>query len=450
MNHPHHGSLLIVQCFNEHVNDIILRLPHLATHHHVTHIQISPVQQHCVHIWGQPWYRVYQPSGLTIGNSLGSRNDIQRLIERAREHNISIVVDIVLHHRCYCPFCNFSGAWGAFSKNVRRYWQRGDHSHHDDVSRLSLSFYDSHDPRYNFNGWGWRQDVTLRSTLDAHAQFLRDLVEMGVGGFRFDAIKHIPASYIEMLLHTSQLHNNHNNNSNHLLIYGEALDGDASVCSEYLIGGDHHHDGAAAAGMMKVFDFPQTFSMMDALRPGGDIRPCMEKEALPWQRIISVADCHDSILGDSYKFGDRKDGILAISLLLARGRGIPLVYFTFIDDPTVSAAIRFYHLAHGCDFSVDHDHSTPTLLVLRRGDRGLVICNKAGEWYETGGANMSFINSSSRGIRGGTYTELRYGFHVDLHDGDDGRVHIHRWGDEEGSKTMKIGPRDILFLWRNQ
>lgn len=47
----------------------------------VTHLLVSPVQQHCVNI--NPWYRLYQPTGSTTpGNTLGNYHEFQSLIVR--------------------------------------------------------------------------------------------------------------------------------------------------------------------------------------------------------------------------------------------------------------------------------------------------------------------------------------------------------------------------------
>jgi hypothetical protein len=70
---------VIVQLFNIKWKDICHILPSLAKKG-VTHIQLSPVQKHCIHFFNSIWYRLYQPTGKKIGNSLGDEKDLQELV----------------------------------------------------------------------------------------------------------------------------------------------------------------------------------------------------------------------------------------------------------------------------------------------------------------------------------------------------------------------------------
>lgn len=79
--------------------------------------------------------------------------------------------------------------------------------------------------------WGPRQKVELDSILSNHARLIASLIDAGVAGFRFDACKHIPPTYFDALFNATGISNGHGNGD--MLIYGEALDGDPAVLSEY-------------------------------------------------------------------------------------------------------------------------------------------------------------------------------------------------------------------------
>lgn len=123
------------------------------------------------------------------------------------------------------------------------------------------------------------------------------------------------------------------------LWYGEILDGDKTVCEEYI----HAVPG------MKATDFPLTFRLREIFGLHGDIRRACEP-SLSWESSICLADCHDSILGDSYKFDHKDDGILAASFLLARGYGTPLLWHEFLVDSRITAGLKFLHASAGLPF----------------------------------------------------------------------------------------------------
>jgi hypothetical protein len=136
------------------------------------------------------------------------------------------------------------------------------------------------------------------------------------------------------------------------LWYCEILDGSVDVCREYI----NEVPG------MKATDFPLTFRLLQAFGLHGDIRRAADKDFLSWEHSICIADCHDSILGDSYAFGVREDGILAAAFLLGRGYGIPLIWHEFLTDARIKAGLEFTHEVFGSDFAL-HEASSETLFV---------------------------------------------------------------------------------------
>jgi len=77
-------------------------------------------------------------------------------------------------------------------------------------------------------------------------------------------------------------------------------------------------------------------------------------------QAVRLADCHDSMLGNSYKFSDRTDGILALSILLARGEGHVLAWHEMIKERGILAAIAFHHKMEGRPWHLRSQDSTST------------------------------------------------------------------------------------------
>eukprot|EP01105_Mastigella_eilhardi_P011592 TRINITY_DN2667_c0_g1_i1.p1 TRINITY_DN2667_c0_g1~~TRINITY_DN2667_c0_g1_i1.p1 ORF type:complete len:411 (+),score=117.69 TRINITY_DN2667_c0_g1_i1:147-1379(+) len=375
-----------------------------------THVQLSPVQPHCAHVRG--WTRLYQPTGEpAVGNSLGGESDLVALIEALHAAGMGLVVDVVLHHTCGCPLCSAapmrSLQWAADAACAWAacLW-----------TGPGAKVYE----RFNMKDWGPRQQVDVGPVLALHTVLLRKLLSLGADGFRFDACKHIPPPYFTRLFEAVGIRDGKDSRTGReLLIYGEALDGDPRVLNEY-------------TGLMHMLDFPLTFTMAGALAPGGDVRQ-MARDTISQWRAVPLADCHDSVLGSSYRFGDDTDAVLAACFLLARGAGVPLVYGGRAEDHRVRAALQFFQLLAGEGFCIRAD-STRTLLLLTRGSRGLCVLNKAGEWACVDAFTM-------HGMRDGVWRELVCGFDVRVRGG-----WVEEWGAGSGHGGMRVGPRSLLLL----
>lgn len=96
---------------------------------------------------------------------------------------------------------------------------------------------------------------------------------------------------------------------------------------------------------------------------------------------------------------DPQDEHLAHAFILGRDGGVPLIYSDHDESPheadrgrwrdawrrpDLAAMVRFHNEAHGLPMVVLH--ASDTLLVFRRGERGIVAINKAGfgQWAEFG------------------------------------------------------------------
>jgi len=130
------------------------------------------------------WWSSYQPLGFRIGNMFGSREDLKRLCERAREYNLDIIVDVVLNH-----MANKSGEEPLLP--------------HESVDKELLSEDIFWKPRIQIKDGDNRFEATTyliglpgldlsnKDVQNMIFKYLDDLKECGVKGLRFDAAKHI-------------------------------------------------------------------------------------------------------------------------------------------------------------------------------------------------------------------------------------------------------------------
>ena len=84
----------ILHLFNTPVNKIDDHML-LAISHEYTHIMISPIQ---FSVDKDDWWFRYQPLDYTIGGPIGSYDDVKSFLERARNHNIYVILDVIFNH----------------------------------------------------------------------------------------------------------------------------------------------------------------------------------------------------------------------------------------------------------------------------------------------------------------------------------------------------------------
>lgn len=155
-----------------------------------TAIQTSPIQQAKQATKGYPsndWWVYYQPMGFHIDNTgssaLGTKAEFKSMCDAAHKHGIKVIVDVVANHLGDNGGNNLSPSIIPDLKNDKSCW---------------------HDISKNTNNYNNRYDVTQYcmaglpdlNTANKKVQnyvlnFLKECVDAGADGFRFDAVKHI-------------------------------------------------------------------------------------------------------------------------------------------------------------------------------------------------------------------------------------------------------------------
>lgn len=145
-------------------------------------IQISPVQP-CKE--GNEWWTVYQPKSFNIGNKYGSKEELIKLCIKANELNIKIIADVICNH-----VANAGGGMNRFNP-------------HPEVAADIVSNSYFWKEKRDISNWNDRREVinycmglpgleTSNYDLqDKIIYFLNELIDCGIGGFRFDAAKNI-------------------------------------------------------------------------------------------------------------------------------------------------------------------------------------------------------------------------------------------------------------------
>jgi Glycosidases len=167
----------IIHCFNWKVRDIIQEVRDIQEQG-FTDILISPVQPLKEPLGA--WWLLYQPCNMTVGNCLGDYKDIRQLCNVAHERGLRVIVDVVLNHVANKTGLDINDKVDDFFKKEALY-------------KENVNVQDWND-RYCIT----HQCIGMRCLNLAHTDlqrrayiFLKQLIYLGVDGFRLDAAKHI-------------------------------------------------------------------------------------------------------------------------------------------------------------------------------------------------------------------------------------------------------------------
>ena len=224
---------VILHAFNWSYNSIKENLPSIAAAGYST-VQTSPVQQPkdystSADISGQ-WWKLYQPVSMKIAEQswLGTKAELTELCAEAEKYGIKIICDIVSNHmgnevetdsdslspqvQIYQP---------DFYENKEDYFHHTKGSTSDSSVKSIVQGHLSNCPDLNTGN----QDVQ-----DAVVTLLKECIDCGVDGFRFDAAKHIETPddgeyasdyWVEISSRAGEYYKEKTGND--LYIYGEIL-----------------------------------------------------------------------------------------------------------------------------------------------------------------------------------------------------------------------------------
>lgn len=184
-------------------------------------IQINPIQP-LKEDGYREWWISYQPCDFSIGNIYGNREDLINLCESAKKYNLNIIADVICNHVAENNNENLIP--------------------HEKVAKRLRENSDFFKERININDWQSRYQVinycmnlpglkTSNHCLqDIIIEFLNDLIDCGVMGFRFDAAKSIALpsegnDFFERVIYCLKKYG--------LFIYGEVLFADCTLIDKY-------------------------------------------------------------------------------------------------------------------------------------------------------------------------------------------------------------------------
>jgi len=165
-------------------------------------VQVSPPQEH---IRGEKWWIHYQPVSYKLESSLGTRAQFANMVQKCNAAGVAVIVDAVINH-----MANGSGM-GTAGSSYDKYNYPGIYADTDFHAGLDPS--NSHYCAESISDYGdlW-QDVNCELgglpdlatetgfVRNVVANYLNDLLSLGVAGFRVDAAKHFGSDNLEAVV----------------------------------------------------------------------------------------------------------------------------------------------------------------------------------------------------------------------------------------------------------
>jgi len=344
-------------------------------------IQVSPIQKTK---GTSPWWILYQPCDLKIGNMvLGSESEFRSMCKTAEQYGIKIIVDAVLNH------VGDNGTAGNWANQLDPDLKRREYFH----NKGSIGSYQdrwqlTQQDLLGLPDWN-TQSYTVQQL---HIDFLNRCIDAGADGFRFDAAKHIETSggedgnwagnYWENVL--GGLHN-----KNSLYLVGEVLPDRGDNDDMYMRYFDitAHQYGGTIRNAVRNYDVTNVNAIWH-----------YDHTIDPHKALVYVEN-HDDFENNQdgapqLSYWQRKMGF---AIITARFAVTPRLFDRpgFEDlwkDPLV-AVINHFHNAMVGENEYFHTPRKETLVV-DRGSKGTAIINLGG------GFNLS----TPTNLRGGTYS----------------------------------------------
>ena len=394
-----------LHCWNWSYKDIEANMALIASQG-FTAIQTSPIQQAKEATKGKPmgnWWVYYQPMGFHIDNTgnsaLGTKAEFQSMCSTAHSYGIKVIVDVVANHMGNQNSNDLSSAIIPDLRNDSSCW-------HD----ITKNTYD-YSKRYDITQW-CMNGVPDLNTGNAKVQnyvlnFLKECIDAGADGFRFDAAKHIEtpddgadncaSNFWPTVINGAKSYAASKRGID-LYCYGELLDspGGSLPVSAY-------------TQYMSVTDNSWSNTLRGSIAGGGSISPFYHKADTAASKLVLWAESHDTYANEGSGSVSVQNINKTWAIVAARADAMGLYFcrpanmssqklgagsVTGWAYKEVAAVNRFHNAFVGKSEYISDENR---IAYCERGDSGVVLVN-------CNGANAA-VNVTAHVMKEGTYTD---------------------------------------------
>ena len=265
------------------------------------YVQVSPPMEHKT---GTQWWTSYQPVSYQIESKFGSREEFAKMVETCKTAGVEVIADVVINHMAEGAGVGVAGSTFAEDDFPGIY----DAEDFNDC-RTNIATYLLRDEVQNCRLGGLQDlrtsSLRVQATL---AAYFNDLIDLGVSGFRVDAVKHIPAEDL-------------------VAIKAQLSDPDILWVQEMMgaYGEPIRPEEYVATGLVMEFDYARKLKeyFTNKIKNLANI----EKAKLPSQDAAVFIDNHDTERnGSTLNYKDDEAYLLANIFMLSWPYGKPTVY----------------------------------------------------------------------------------------------------------------------------
>ncbi|MBI4781831.1 MAG: alpha-amylase family protein [Oscillatoriophycideae cyanobacterium NC_groundwater_1537_Pr4_S-0.65um_50_18] len=163
-------------------------------------VQVSPATEHVL-ATGHPWWQRYQPVSYQIDSRSGDRTQFAQMVARCHAVGVKIYADAVINH-----MAGIDGGVGSAGSVFTKYHYPGLYQPNDfHTCKTNIKDYNRREEVIQCELVGLA-DLNTRSPKVRRriAQYLLDLIHLGVDGLRIDAAKHMDTQDIGAIVQQVQ------------------------------------------------------------------------------------------------------------------------------------------------------------------------------------------------------------------------------------------------------
>ncbi|MFH8976334.1 carbohydrate-binding module family 20 domain-containing protein [Streptomyces sp. NPDC017890] len=392
-------------------------------------VQVSPPQEH---IQGGQWWTSYQPVSYRIAGRLGDRGQFKSMVDTCHAAGVKVIADSVINHM------SSGNGTGTGGSSYTKYNYPGIYSAPD----LDNCTSEINDYRNRFNV----QECELVGLADLDtgedyvrgkiADYLNDLLSLGVDGFRIDAAKHMAAGDLAAI--KSRL-SNPNVYWKHEAIHGA---GEAVSPAEYLGSGDVQ-EFRYGRDLKRVFNGEN----LAYLKNFGEAWGYMSSG----KSNVFVANHDTERNGETLSYKDGANYTLANVFMLAWPYGNPDVHsgYEFTDRDAGPPSGGQVNACYSDGWKCQHAwREISSMVGFRNTARGQAVT----DWWDNGGDQIAFgrgskayvaINHEGSSLTRTFQTSLPAGDYCDVQSGKGVTV------DGSGRFTATLGAHTAVALHVN-
>lgn len=152
-------------------------------------VQVSPPQEH---VTGPEWWTRYQPVSYKIQSRSGNRGQFYAMVQLCKAAGVDVYVDTVINHMAggVSGVGTAGSSYGNYNYPAVPYTRSSFHSPSCSIASTDYDNVRSNVTQCDLPGLP-DLDTSNPAVQDRIAAYMKDLLSMGVAGFRIDAAKHI-------------------------------------------------------------------------------------------------------------------------------------------------------------------------------------------------------------------------------------------------------------------